>query len=58
VTDDEMRAAASKALERGTAKAEIESDARVILLDDPHASGFAVEAWVYIMDVDTSLQIV
>jgi len=48
VTDDEVKEAARKKLRRRIVEAEIESEARVIRLDDP--PGYAVEAWVYLMD--------
>lgn len=52
--EDEARAKARQALRDGSEQAQIEDDSRVVFLDDPDATGVAVEAWVYVMEAETS----
>jgi len=53
MTDAEARKAARRKLrEEGIEAVEIESHDRVVRLEDP--PGYAVEAWIYVMDEATA----
>jgi hypothetical protein len=50
MTDNEAREAARKIVrEKGVDALDFEGG-RVVRLDDPGATGYAVEMWVYVMD--------